>query len=34
MGWNDMGDQEAAKLLGIVRDNLDAILTSRKDGKP
>ena len=34
MGWNDMGDQEAAKVLGIVRDNLDAILTSRKDGKP
>lgn len=32
MGWDTIGDQEAAKVLGILRDNLDAILTSRKEG--
>lgn len=30
MGWNGIGDEEAAQVLGAVRDNLGAMLTARE----
>jgi AcrR family transcriptional regulator len=34
MDWTCIGEAEAAGVLSVVRDNLDAILASRKDGEP
>lgn len=33
MGWNSIGPAEASSVLDVVRNNLDAILAPRKDGK-
>jgi AcrR family transcriptional regulator len=31
MGWREIGDAEAAKMIAVTADNLDAILAARKD---
>lgn len=33
MGWREIGDTEAAKMVAVVADNLDAILTRRRVGR-
>ncbi len=34
MGWTDIGDAEAAAVIDVVKNNLDAVLSSRKGDKP
>ncbi|MDQ6436237.1 CerR family C-terminal domain-containing protein [Mesorhizobium sp. LHD-90] len=33
MGWSDIGPQESAQIVDVVKSNLDAILTARKGGQ-
>jgi AcrR family transcriptional regulator len=34
MGWSDIGTQEASAIAAVARDNLAAMLASRKGGRP
>lgn len=34
MGWREIGDAEAAKVVAVVSNNLEAILAARKDPEP
>ncbi|CCV04141.1 Transcriptional regulator, TetR family [Mesorhizobium metallidurans STM 2683] len=34
MGWREIGDAEAAKVVAVVSNNLEAILAARKDRRP
>jgi len=34
MGWDQVGPAEAADIIAVVRSNIDAILSARKEAKP
>jgi plasmid maintenance system antidote protein VapI len=34
MDWTDIGPAEAAKVIGVAKENVAAIIAARKAGKP
>jgi hypothetical protein len=34
MGWKDIGPKEASAVIAVARDNLAAVIASRKGRKP